>query len=214
MKKLLLILLCIKLFLVQEAIADSPLTSTDISSAYKDHPIVLKASKSDGVISPELIDYLISQENPIDVKIAIINKLSWDINGKKNSLLFWQYIKEIFDYKNEKDFQKKGHGDHLLCMAYLRALDNYHNVDTTANPNGGTAIFYADLAFNHNRYSYTYNIIKALITAQYFMDFDWCHVFILTHSVRVDDKLNKDMRINAISNIFQYMDGYKKYCKD
>jgi len=205
MKNLICFLFIFLLSMNLDVHADSPLTSTDISSAYKNHEIVIKASKSNGKLSVELIEYLLIPENSIDIKIAIINELSWDIDGKINSLIFWQYVKELFDYDDEQDFQKHAHGDHLLCMAYLKALDNYHNVDK--------AIVYVDLALDQNKQSYTYNIINSLIKAQKEMDYDWCQVYLLTHKVRLNDNLNKDMKITAVNNIFQYMDLYKDNCK-
>lgn len=205
MKNFIYFLFVLSLIMNFNLYADSPVTSTNISTAYKNYEIVVKASNSNGDLSVELLEYLLLPENPIDVKIAMINELSWDVDGKTNSLIFWRYIKEFFDYDDEQDFQKYAHADHLLCMAYLKALDNYHNVDK--------AIVYADLALVKNKESYTFNIIHALINAQKQMDYDWCQVYLLTHEVRTNDNLIKDMKITAVNNIFRYMDLYKDNCK-
>lgn len=49
-----LLILIISLLSTQYLFADSPLTSTEISNAYKDSEIVQKATKAKGVLNDEL----------------------------------------------------------------------------------------------------------------------------------------------------------------
>jgi hypothetical protein len=44
------------------------------------------------------------------------------------------------------------------------------------------------------------------------MDSDWCEVYNLTNSVRENKELKIDMKEEAISIIFDYMDIYKDDC--
>jgi len=184
--------------------ADSPLTSTNFSNAYESEAIIIKASKTNGKLTKELMDYLIDKHNPVVLKMAVINKLSWDINGKSNADTFIKFLKEKKKYKDEKKLLKKGKGDILLCIAYLKALDDYNDVDD--------AIKYAEHALKKNSQSYTYNIIAALIAAQKAFDSDWCEVFRITDRVRKNKSLNVDMNNEAISIIFDYMDLYEGEC--
>jgi hypothetical protein len=71
------------LFTSYQASADSPLTSTEIYKAYDKLPIILLAGNSKGLLIEELIKYLVEKDNPTDVKVALINRLGWDIKGKK-----------------------------------------------------------------------------------------------------------------------------------
>ncbi len=71
------------LFTSYQASADSPLTSTEIYKAYDKLPIIQLAGNSKGLLTEELIKYLADNGNPTDVKIALINRLGWDIKGKK-----------------------------------------------------------------------------------------------------------------------------------
>ena len=80
-----LLAVCVLVFLSSVVSADSPLTSTDFSEAYLEEPIIAAASKTDGRITNELMDYLTDDNNPVDVKMAVINKLGWNIDGKTNS---------------------------------------------------------------------------------------------------------------------------------
>ena len=80
MKKIFLILLLTLTF--NSAFADSPLTSTSFYNAYMDIPLVNKTSKSKGILTDEVFEYL-NSKNSIDKKTALINALKWNIKGKK-----------------------------------------------------------------------------------------------------------------------------------
>ncbi len=195
----------IALFIFSSSLyADSPLTSTNISKAYQALPIVQLAAQKAGVLTPDLMEYLIDTNNPIEVKIAVINQLGWAVEGKKNAPLFYNYLKEKKKYKTHKKFIKKGLADEWLCWAYLKAMDNYFNVDEAVN--------YANIAIKKNPKSYTFNIITALIKAQKISRGNWCEVYTFSNNVRQNKTLVNDMKTAAITIIFDYMDLYKKYC--
>ena len=81
------------LFFSYQASADSPLTSTEFYKAYEKLPIIQLAGNSNGLLTKELMNYLVDKDNPTDVKIAIINRLGWDIKGKTNASILIQYLK-------------------------------------------------------------------------------------------------------------------------
>jgi len=191
-------------FTCKSVLADSPLTSTNISKAYQDLSIVIKATEAEGILTNELIEYLLNEENPIANKIALINELGWDIDGKNNAAIFLDYLIQKQGYGDQEDFLNNGKDFELLSMAYLKALDDYFNVSE--------ALIYAERALSKNSKSYTYNIITALIEAQIATRGDWCKVYKLTDQVRTKTSLETDMRDEAVTIIFDYMDSYKKYC--
>jgi hypothetical protein len=199
MKTNFIILLISGMLIGQNLFADSPLTSTDISNAYKDSKIVQLAATTDGVLNDELMNYLFDSKNPIELKIALINKLGWNFDGKSNSKVFYEYLKK----NNLKDINEAS-ADILICYAYLKALDNYFDVEE--------AIIFAQKAKLKNNKSYTINIICAVIEAQKAMDTDWCEVYKLTNNVRLNGTLIKDMKEEALNSIFEYTDGYREYC--
>ena len=184
--------------------ADSPLTSTEFSKAYLNEPILVKASKSRGILSKELMSYLTDESNPVDMKVALINKLGWSSKGKNNAVVFLKYLILKQNYKNKEDFFDNGKGDELLCFSYITAMDNYYDVTD--------AIRYSGYALSKNPKSYTYQIISALIYAQKVIYSDRCQVYKLTDEVRKNNNLIKDMKGEAISIIFEYMDLYKHNC--
>lgn len=187
------------------AFADSPITSTPFWEAYKTEKAIVKAAQVNGQLTNELADFLISKKNSIDVKMAVINCLSWDLNGKKNAAVFVNRLLEKNIYNNTEDFRNNGRADHLLCMAYLKAMDDYFDVTD--------AFQWAELALLKNNTSYTFNIIHSLIHAQILFDSDWCLVFLATHYVRINNSLKQDMKPEAITIIFDYMDLYRDSCE-
>lgn len=187
-------------------LADSPITSTGFSAVYEDENMVQLARKSEGLLTDELMQYLANDSNPIDVKMAVINELGWDFNGKKNTATFIAYLKKTKKFKDDKTLKKKASGDVLLCLAYLKAMDDYFDVKE--------AVVYADLALKKNQNSYTFQIIAGIIKAQAAFDSDWCKVFQLTDNVRQKaTTLKMDMRSEAINIIFEYMDLYADSCQ-
>ena len=206
MKCKLFLALVFGLLVNQNLLADSPLTSTKISKAYKDYAIIQLASKSSGDISVNLMDYLYEKSNPIDVKIALINEIAnsgWRIEFKEknNAAIFLEYLQQ-----KESGFSLNGipNSEILISYAYLKALDNYFDV--------AEATQWADLAKSRNGESYTVSIVWALIHAQQAIDSDWCEVYNLTNSVRENKELKIDMQEEAISIIFDYMDIFKDDC--
>lgn len=187
-----------------KALADSPVTSTYFADEYYDEPIVLEAGKSNGIITPSMMDYMINPKNPIDVKLAIINELSWDINGKNNSEIFIDYLIAKKGYKNEKRIMKKANADILICLAYLQVMDDYFRPEI--------AFETAKAAQKKNKKSYSINLIKSLIEAQILFDSDWCDVYRVTNLVRINKKLKMDMRPAAVIKAHEYCDLYKDYC--
>lgn len=185
--------------------ADSPITSTDISSSYQDVAIVQAAVAAQGALTDELMGYLADESNPIDVKMAVINQLSWNFDGKSNATTYLDYLLNNKKMGSEAKLKKKGTAHQLICMAYLKAMDNYFDVKG--------AIVYADLAVKKNKKSYTIQLIAGIIKAQQAMDNDWCAVFKLTDAVRTNTGLTADMRREAIDKVFEYMDLYRDSCQ-
>lgn len=204
LKKLLLTTFALIIF-SSAVFADSPLTSTDFSKAYSQEPIIVAASKTEGYLTNQLMDYLTNESHSIDLKMAVINQLGWQFKGKNNTQTFVKYLKTKYGYADEKKFLKKGKSDDLLAMAYMKALDDYFNVEN--------ALVYAEKALKKNPKSRTYNLVAGLIKAQKAMDGNWCEVYQITDNIRKNDELENDLKPEAVKIIYDYMDIYGEYCK-
>lgn len=191
--------------LAAAAYADSPITSTEFGGAYMDEPIVVVVDYADGVLNSRLMEYISSEYNPVDVKMAIINRLGWKIKGRDNARLFLNYLMKNRGYSSEKKFFKKGRADELISYAYLKAMDDYFNVDD--------AVRFAERAVKKDKEgSRTIRLIAGLIRAQKAMDSSFCDVFRITDSIRKNERLMNDMRTKAVNKIYEYMDTYGDSC--
>jgi hypothetical protein len=219
MKQIKKISLIIGLLITSIAKADSPLTSTNFSTAYSSEQIVMAAARARGKVTKQIMEYLIDETKPIGVKVAAINQLGWDINGKNNAQVFINFIQEKRDasdtisisYIDQAEFNtdsisgfniERLNADELLCYSYLMALDNYFVVDE--------AVELAEKAVQLKPDSYTFCIITALIQAQHISHTgaNECEISKICKSIKNDPTLKKDLNEQAIKIIYEYMDSY------
>ena len=178
--------------------ADSPLTSTPISEAYRDLDIVVKAEKK-GKMTVEFAKFLHSGENTIDEKAALINAIGWSIDGKDNAALYAEYT--FGKTLSELDLEDLS-GEDLFCLGYLQALDDYFN------PAKSFPYFKAGEEKINN--SLTFSLIYTLAKAQNIMDDgDWCKIWSMTYRTLNDKSLYRDLKEAAIKIIRDYMILYK-----
>lgn len=195
MKKLILVLgVFISLFLfTAKAYADSPLTSTPFSSAYADITIVKEAAEK-GKVDTSIAQYLAEPSNPIDVKAAVINALSWDFNGKTNA----SYYCSIIYHKSLEELDISAlSGDQQFCIGYMMAMDNYFETER--------ALEYLKLAEKNLPGSITVSMVRALVEAMSLnRGTEWDGV----QKVLMNPGLKQDMRQDALNIILDYMALY------
>ncbi len=197
------ILLFVIILSINTVFADSPLTSTDFYKAYMDVPLINKTAKSNGVLTDEIFEYL-NSNNCIDKKIALINALKWNLNGKNNAVL---YLHKLFLKHNEyspTNFYKKGTAEELICYAYLKGMDNYFDVKN--------ASLFSLRAIKLNPNSYTIAIVNQLIISQMFSQNNWCEIYSGMNTIKENNNLNADFRRKATEIIFEYTNIYKDNC--
>ncbi len=191
--------------------ADSPLTSSNFYHAYKDIAIVKAAADGNGIIQQKEMEFLSDKKQLIDQKMALINALSWDFNGKENYRIYLSFLEKKYNCsvsKKEKKFYKKITADECLSLAYLLALDNYFEV--------AKALEIANIAVEKSKKakkSYCFHIIRGLIEAQSLFSDSWCALWKATDKVRKNEELVSDMREEAKQLVFDYMDLYKDDCR-
>ena len=184
------------------ATADSPITSTHFCEAYLDYPIVVDAQKS-GVVTKDIARYL-TDDNPIDVKAAVINALSWDTDGKDNAA---RYCKLRYRDTGEPPDVKDMDGHEAFVLGYLTVMDDYFHPDA--------ALPYMDRARELLPESYTVAMVRALVMAQAQMDKDdWGPLWESVSAVMENEELNGDMRVGAVKIITDYMILYASDAKE
>lgn len=185
--------------------ADSPLTSTHFAEAYSDHPVVQMASEEMQYDIPTtLLNFLADKNEPVDVRLAVINKIGWNFDGTSVGAQLEQYLMGRYNVKTEKKLVKKLDAGTLAVYAYARAMSNYFDV-TAASELGHLAV-----KKNKNK-SFSVAMAAALIDAQEYLHNDWSKIYKVVADVLHDGSLHLDMRQEAIDNIMDYINLYTEY---
>lgn len=183
--------------------ADSPLTSTHFSDAYSDHPMVQIATElMQNDIPTTLLNFLSDEHQPVDVRLAVVNKLGWNFDGTTMGGQLGQYLMGRYKVKNEKKLIKKLDAKTLAVYAYAKAMSNYFDVKEASE------LGHKALKKNKGK-SFSVALITALIDAQAYMDSDWSMIYNVVANVLHDGALHLDMRQEAIDNIMDYINLYK-----
>ena len=206
MKKIFLLVFILTLLVIfpTTSYADSPITSTRFYEAYLDVKMVQRAHL-EGVMGLEIAEFLSSPENPIDVKAAVINGLSWRIDGKSNAELYIYYLALLYHVpftELDTDFLS---ADEIFCLGYLSIMDDYFHPEN--------AIPLLEKAEETMKDSFTVSIVLAITKAQKAFDSDWCEAWRLIERVLKNKELKQDLRPEATKIIVDYMILYKEYCK-
>lgn len=209
MKKTFLLLLLT--FSINTVFADSPLTSTEFYKAYMNVPLVQDALNCKGKITNEMLEFIYSDTNPLEEKLAIINAIGWNKNGMMNSKMFFMYVMNKKKYQSEYGgdymaFKWDATRDELICFAYMKALDNYFDVVDAYLIAGEAVIKYPD--------SFAVNMICNLIKAQGLTAYEeYCYSSKMFLSLKDNPKLKLDMKKEAMTYVFEYMEEIGKGCK-
>ena len=184
--------------------ADSPLTSTHFADAYSDHEMVQMANElMQNEIPTTLLNFLANKNEPVDVRLAVINKIGWNFDGTSVGEQLGQYLMGRYKAQNEKKLVKKLDAGTLAVYAYAKAMSNYFDVKA-ASELGHQAV-----KKNKNK-SFSVAMASALIDAQIYLDSDWSMVYKVVADVLHDGSLHLDMRQEAIDNIMEYINLYNE----
>ena len=185
--------------------ADSPLTSTYFAGAYEDHPMVQLIDEGmEGEIPSVVLEFLADKKSPVDVRLAIINKIGWFFGGSPVGEQIGDYLMGRYKAKSKEKLVKKLDAGTLAVYAYAKAMSNYFDV-TAASEMG-------HLAVKKNKgKSLSVALISALIDAQVYLDSDWSKIYPVVSKVLHDGSLKFDMRQEAINGIMEYINLYEKY---
>ena len=185
--------------------ADSPLTSTHFADAYSDHPMVQMANEMMQYDMPtSLLNFLADKNQPVDVRLAVVNKIGWNFDGTPMGTQLCEYLMGRHNVKTEKKLVKKLDAGTLAVYAYAKAMSDYFNV-AAASELGHQAV-----NKNKNK-SFSVALISALIDAQVYLDTDWSKIYPVLANVLHDGSLHLDMRQDAIDSIMEYINLYSEY---
>lgn len=185
--------------------ADSPLTSTYFADAYSDHPMVQMASENmQGDLSTTLLNFLADKHAPIDVRLAVVNKLGWNFDGTTVGAQICEYLMSRYSVKNEGKLSKKLDAGTLAVYAYAKAMSNYFDVKDASD------LCHKAVKKDKDK-SLSVALISALIDAQIYLDSDWSMIYPIVNNVLHDGSLHLDIRQEAIDSIMEYINLYSEY---
>ena len=184
--------------------ADSPLTSTHFADAYSDHEMVQMANEMmQNDIPTTLLNFLADAHQPVDVRLAVVNKIGWNFDGTTMGAQLRDYLMGRFNVKSDKRLIKKLDAGTLAVYAYAKAMSNYFDVKEACE------LGHQALKKNKGK-SLSVALISALIDAQVYLDSDWSMIYKVVAGVLHDGSLHLDMRQEAIDSIMDYINLYKE----
>ena len=184
--------------------ADSPLTSTNFAEAYSDHPMVQMACEEmQDDIPTTLLNFLADKNAPVDVRLAVVNKLSWNFDGTSMGEQLCEYLMGRYKVKKADKLAKKLDAGTLAVYAYAKAMSDYFDVKDAC------ALGHMAVKKNKKK-SLSVAMASALIDAQDYMNSDWSMVYKVVSDVLHDGSLRLDMRQEAIDSIMEYIKLYNE----
>ena len=214
MKKLFL-LFALLISAVQLSFADSALTDTEFYKAYLDVPIVKAAADQPNVLSEEAKAYLFDEANPLDVKLALINAVGWEIEGLT---AYKDYLNYCIQHFPKRTYGlapgKRAHAARRLQTrlartegrARLPQCDEQLLQHRRDEQNG---------AHGHDTPrtdKQSFMLAIGLVKAQIALDGDWAEVYPIVYDC-VNKPRIKDMRPEAIDIVMEYINEYEKYTR-
>ena len=191
------------------ALADSPITSTDLASAYQDIAQVRAAAgQAPRLADPALMDWLLDDATPNDQAVAAINALGLDpsLGHGTNHLLLLERLRAVDPARAEAFRNGKGSGHLLLVIGYAWAKDEYFKVDQAKS--------LLRQAQRRLPQSFTVAFVLAIVEAQDVPYATWCEVAMGPR--RLINRWGRhaiDLRRQAIEDALRYMDDYSSYCR-
>ena len=156
-----------------------------------------------GDIPTTLLNFLANNREPVDVRLAVINKLGWNFDGTSIGAQLCEYLMGRYEVKSEAKLAKKLDAGTLAVYAYAKAMSDYFNV------NAASELGHKALKKNKKK-SFSVAMASALIDAQIYLDSDWSMGYKVVADVLHDGSLNLDMRQEAIDNIMEYINLYNE----
>lgn len=131
MKKFLLVIATVLLAL--PSFADCILNSTEFHKAYMDEPLVKKATQYQGLFTNAQKEYLLDDNNPFDIRTAIINAFGFSLGERDFYGEMMEYMRDNLPKKNninttkelsDEEIYEMASAEQLVILAYLNALDD------------------------------------------------------------------------------------------
>ncbi|MFN3667217.1 MAG: hypothetical protein ACK4S0_13715 [Sediminibacterium sp.] len=163
----------------------------------------MKYAEEKKSLDERLLNFLLNENEMIDVKAAVINAIGWDFQSTSNAKIFLKAIQEKYSAETDILNISGVTAAELMCYGYLLAMDDYFDVFYAATITQEAA---------NKSNSFTIHFINAIVAGQKEFDYNFCAIWEATRKVLNDKSLFRDMRRNAIQKSVNYLILYKSYC--
>ncbi|MEQ8172526.1 MAG: WD40 repeat domain-containing protein [Candidatus Eremiobacterota bacterium] len=214
MKKYFICVIFLIFLLSLPAFADSPLTSTEFYKAYIDIEQVKNAKGA--TLNEDIFNFITDPYEPLDVRIAVINAMGWNINGTDNGKIFIDLMARKLNKGPEKLKISELSSEEILCLGYMLSMDDYFNLSPAAQTGGevetSDPLTLVKKAAVQKPGNFTIQLIASLVKAQSLLssETEWGNIYLTVNRV-VSSDLEKNMRKEALAIIMDYIGNYKEY---
>jgi hypothetical protein len=198
--------------------ADSPLTSTDLASAYQELPIVALAKEQKAVRGKIL--YFLLSDAPSDRKAAVINALGWNIEGQENGYLFLEGLASARGMRVQDVTLKDLSSSDRFVLGYLLAMDDYSNL-SPLEPESSEPLWSAtplellSQAAQALPDDFTVHFVRAIVQGQANFSSSWCSIYLAPQQVlKQFSPQERNMRPSAVAEAMEYLRLYKESCDE
>ena len=200
MKRIFLLLSGI-LLSVAGCYADCIMNSTEFYKAYLDVPLVNRAHQNKNNFTNEHKEYLMNENNPMDIRMAIVNAFDWDHEGDYYRQ-FMDYLKEKTDSRSDEEVIQNASAERLVTLAYLKAMKELDVEDDV--------VTLLDMALQKPHDLTVSYLLPHIIIMTQMLDFDDQRDKIFPMVERgILSNPNQDMRPEAIDYYMDYMNYYR-----
>lgn len=193
------------LLLIGLALADSPLTSTQLFAGYPEERLVQEALKT-GTMDDRLAKQLSDPRLDHGVRVAALHALGWEFKGKDNASRYLAWL-ERRHRKVPAQELFVGVGltpEEKLVLGFLLAMDDYFQP--------GRALPLVQAAEAELRPSRAVSSAVALVVAQSRMETSWCEVWTTWEAVGARTDLREDLAAPSVQNLQDYLQLYQQDC--
>lgn len=181
--------------------ADCIMNSTEFYKAYLDVPIVNRAHQNKNNFTNEHKEYLMNENNPMDIRMAIVNAFDWDHEGDYYRQ-FMDYLKEKTDSRSDEEVIQNASAERLVTLAYLKAMKELDVEDDV--------VTLLDMALQKPHDLTVSYLLPHIIIMTQMLDFDDQRDKIFPMVERgILSNPNQDMRPEAIDYYMDYMNYYR-----
>lgn len=202
---------------MSRAQADSPLTSTDLATAYQEIPEVQLAQRKK-VAEGQVLSFLLS-DAPTDQKAAVINALGWNIKGQRNGYRFLAGLAEAQGLTLQEIQLHHLRPADRFVLGYLLAMDDYFELSSLSKTAAEDLWKASPLQLiSQAAYAlpddFTVQFVRSLIQGQSASSRSWCSVYLAPQQVLNQfPVVKRNLRSQAVTQAMTYLQSYESYCQ-